>query len=113
MKLFVDDVRMCPDGWVPARSVTEAIRILDTQKIEEISLDHDIACRLVTGQEHSSNETFEPVARYLALLFDSESFDREDIKVRIHTANFEAGRKMAHILNIEYHNYLFNPCDYE
>lgn len=37
IKLFVDDLRACPKGWVPARTVTEAIRILATQSVEEVS----------------------------------------------------------------------------
>jgi hypothetical protein len=115
MKLFVDDIRMCPDGWIPARSVTEAIRILATQFVTEVSLDHDIACFYDQhmSAHHTSPETFEPVARYLALMFESEVVDRQDIKVRIHTANFEAGKKMARILDIEYNNYFYDEKDYK
>lgn len=107
IKLFVDDERKCPEGWVPAKTVTEAIRILALQDVEEVSLDHDIGCRLVTGQEHSSNETFEPVAWFI-LLGDEEC----RVKVRIHTANVVAGRRMADILQIEYNNEIFNPENY-
>lgn len=106
MKLFVDDQRKCPEGWVPARTVTEAIRLLCTQDVEEVSLDHDIGCRLVTGQEHSSNETFEPVAWFLAL--DGS----ESIKIRIHTSNVTAGAKMAQILCLDYNNEIFDPKNY-
>lgn len=106
MKLFVDDMRACPEGWTPAKSVTEAIRILATQDVEEVSLDHDIACRLVGGQEHSSNETFEPVAYFLAL---DESMS---IKIRIHTSNVAAGARMAQILCLDYNNEIFDPRNY-
>ena len=119
MKLFVDDVRACPNGWVLARTVTEAIRLIDTQVVEEVSLDHDIACRLVTGQEHTSNETFEPVARFISS-WNSEipwtggiGSEKDLIRVRIHTSNFVAGRKMADILGIEYDHYLYDEKDYE
>jgi len=95
LKLFVDDLRACPQGWVPARSVTEGIRILATMPVEEVSLDHDIACHLVMGREHLSAETFEPVARYIALM-------KERPAVKIHTSNYPAGSKMAEILGIEY-----------
>lgn len=97
MKLFVDDIRKPPEGWQVARTITDAIRILATQEVEEISLDHDIACRLVMGQEHSSEETFEPVARYLALM----PAERRP-KISIHTANPGAGQVMAKILGIYY-----------
>lgn len=108
MKLFVDDMRACPEGWTPAKSVTEAIRILSTQDVEEVSLDHDIACRLVDGHEHSSNETFEPVAWFL-LMANSPV---EVVKVRIHTSNVAAGRRMADIMCLDYNNEIFNPDNY-
>lgn len=111
MKLFVDDVRACPNGWTLARTVTEAIRYLHTQDIKEVSLDHDIACRLVTGQEHTSNETYEPVARYIFML-NAYALD-EDIKIRIHTSNFEMGRVMAKIMGIEYTPYVYQREDYQ
>ena len=108
MKLFVDDIRACPEGWIPAKTVTEAIRFLATQPITVVSLDHDIGCRLVNGHEHSSNETFEPVARYIALMPDERL-----PHVLIHTANLEAGRRMAEIIGIPYENKIFDPEDYK
>ena len=107
MKLFVDDIRPEPKGWHKARTVTEAIRILATQPVQEISLDHDIACYDPTiGVEHTSPETFFAVAYYLALMPDKP-------RIRIHTANFEAGRRMAALLDIPYRNYVYNPGDYK
>lgn len=97
MKLFVDDIRRCPDGWTPARTVTEAIRILATMPIDVVSLDHDICCQPDTGENHSSWETFEPVARYIALMPENQK-----PKVEIHTANPGAGEKMAEILGVKY-----------
>lgn len=95
MKLYVDDMRACPDGWVPARTVTEAIRILATLPIQEVSLDHDIQCDNGPRPHHVSDETFEPVARYIALMNPRP-------KVHIHTSNYPAGDRMAEILGIEY-----------
>lgn len=106
MKLFVDDIRRCPAGWVPARTITEAIRILAAMPVEVVSLDHDIACRLATGQEHSSDETFEAVARYIALMNPRPV-------VEIHTANIGAGRHMADVLGIPYGNEIFDPEAFE
>ena len=44
MKLFVDDMRNAPPGaeWLLARSVNDAIRILENIEIEEASLDYDM-----------------------------------------------------------------------
>lgn len=102
MRLWVDDIRPAPEGWVRARSVTEAIRLLATQAFEEVSLDHDISMKVSVGDEEAgyseprpfaSNETFEPVARYVAA-----AFDPGDIQVTIHTANGVAGARMKDIL---------------
>ncbi len=45
MKLFVDDVRPCPDGWMLARTVSDAQLLLATGEVTRVSLDHDMgAC---------------------------------------------------------------------
>ena len=82
MKLFVDDLRPAPNGWHEARSITEAIRILSTTSVDEVSLDYDII---------GSIETFEPVAWYI------RSMPRPP-KVKIHTANPVGGNRMREIL---------------
>lgn len=105
MKLFVDDIRREPEGWVRVRTVTEAIRCLATQVVDEVSLDHDISCRFGL-EEHSSGETFEPVAWYLTLM-------QRRPAVRIHTANPEGGMRMARILGMPYNNQIFNEENYK
>ena len=43
MKLWIDDLRLPPEGWVWAKTSEEAINILNSgAKIEEMSLDHDL-----------------------------------------------------------------------
>lgn len=42
VNLYVDDLRKCPDGFIIARSYDEAIEILNTSKINILSLDHDL-----------------------------------------------------------------------
>ena len=42
MKIFLDDERACPNGWVPARWPEDAIELLKTGEVTEISLDHDL-----------------------------------------------------------------------
>lgn len=113
LKLFVDDFRKCPEGWVVARTVTEAIRFIATQSIKEVSLDHDIACEPAVGGSHTSWETFEPVARYLALLNEMYKLTNTvPIEIKIHTANPQGGKKMADILGMEYNNEIYNPDNY-
>lgn len=61
MKLWVDDYRPAPRGWVWAKNVTAAVRMLSSYPGDTaiVSLDHDIK---------DSSETFMPVAHYLLLL---------------------------------------------
>lgn len=42
MKLYVDDLRPIPPGWIFARGFEEAMRILASGKITYLSLDHDL-----------------------------------------------------------------------
>lgn len=90
IKLYVDDVRECPEGWHLARTITEAIRILATMSVDEVSLDHDI------GYGHTESfeivgETFEPVARYIALMENKP-------KVYVHSGNPTAFDRYRHII---------------
>jgi hypothetical protein len=105
VKLFVDDIRPAPPGWVPVRTVGRAIRMLDTQHVTEVSLDHDIQCRHAGCYVDCEMESFEAVARFIAGM-------RFRPRVRIHTANVIAGRRMAEILGIEYDSKIFDPKDY-
>jgi len=42
MKLFVDDIRIAPDGWVQAWTADEAILLLSKNAVTDLSLDHDL-----------------------------------------------------------------------
>ena len=42
MKLWIDDIRKAPSGWVWVKTSTEAIKMLLSRPIEEISFDHDL-----------------------------------------------------------------------
>lgn len=42
-KLYVDDLRTCPEGWDVARNFHQAIVMLEEHEYDEVSLDHDIA----------------------------------------------------------------------
>jgi len=101
VKLYVDDLRKCPEGWELARTNTEAIRLLATGYVEEISIDHDICVpnvefisegvkkRLQIGQE-----TFQPVVYYIIAM--NPEFRPK--KVTMHTANTDAGMKLVQML---------------
>ena len=42
MNLFVDDLRLCPKGFIHAKDYDEAVIILKKNKINILSLDHDL-----------------------------------------------------------------------
>ncbi|MCP3728382.1 hypothetical protein M3I53_35625 [Paraburkholderia sp. CNPSo 3272] len=42
MKVFLDDERPTPKGWLRVYWPDEAIRLLESGIVEEISLDHDL-----------------------------------------------------------------------
>lgn len=103
MRLFVDDLRLVPDNtWTLARTNTEAIRLLATGHVSDISIDHDICVPNVEFLDQSvrkrlniGEETFQPVVYYIALM---KPEDRPK-KIRIHTANPAGGLRMQGILN--------------
>ncbi|MCK9596227.1 hypothetical protein M0R19_03530 [Candidatus Pacearchaeota archaeon] len=52
MKIFLDDIRNPPDSsWTIARSVKEAIDLMDNNNISEISFDHDLGMNEKTGYD--------------------------------------------------------------
>jgi hypothetical protein len=42
MKVFLDDTRATPEGWVRAYWPDEVIALLETGEVTELSLDHDL-----------------------------------------------------------------------
>lgn len=42
MKLCLDDIRPCPDGYTHARSVNEAVKLLEQGVYTYASLDHNL-----------------------------------------------------------------------
>ncbi|RQH05087.1 hypothetical protein D1Y85_16510 [Paraburkholderia dinghuensis] len=42
MKIFLDDERVTPEGWVRAYWPDEVIALLETGRVEAVSLDHDL-----------------------------------------------------------------------
>ena len=42
MKVYVDDIRPAPDGYVWCKSVNQAIKLLESESVEGLDLDHDL-----------------------------------------------------------------------
>jgi len=42
MKLFLDDVRHAPKGWIRTHNVESTINLLKSNRVTKLSLDHDL-----------------------------------------------------------------------
>jgi len=85
MKIYLDDLRPCPNGWILAKNAGEAITLLATNLVEMISLDHDLGPPILT------NGTGYEVIKYIeAMVYLDESYVPPEII--IHTGN-PVGRK--------------------
>ena len=51
MKLYLDDMRIAPDGWILASNPGEAIVYLQSGNVEIISLDHDLGENCGNGKD--------------------------------------------------------------
>ncbi len=72
MRLWVDDERVPPDGWIWAKTSAAALKLLGgVEPIEAMSLDHDLG----------GEDTTRPIVLYLA------EFGGWPTQVFVHTAN--------------------------
>lgn len=96
MKLFVDDLRPCPDGWVLAKTATEAISVLITGEVRELSLDHDL------GEPESEVGSGYQVVCWLEERAHAGDWRHVPRVIAIHSANPVGHQRMqAAIDNIE------------
>jgi ribosomal protein S18 acetylase RimI-like enzyme len=94
MRLFLDDERATPEGWVRASWPSEAIALLESGQVEELSLDHDL------GDDERGTG-------YDVVLWIEEAVILRGFKppkMAVHSANSSARDKMlAGIRSIEQH----------
>lgn len=84
MKVFLDDERKPPAGWVLVRWPDEAINLLKTGKVTDISLDHDLGDdKRGTGYD-------------VILWIEKEVFTKgfKSPNIKVHSANTSARKKM-------------------
>ena len=84
MKLFLDDEREAPDGWIRIYHPDEMIRLLENGNITHISLDHDL------GNDEAG--TGYDVILWIEEAVATRGFNPPQIK--IHSANPSARIKM-------------------
>jgi len=76
IKLYVDDERPCPDGWVLARTYVAAIAHIDGRRVGVISLDHDL------GEDKTGYD----IVCYIERMVHDDSGYHPPI-MRVHSAN--------------------------
>jgi hypothetical protein len=82
MKVFLDDVRPTPEGWVRAYTPEEVIALLRTGRVEELSLDFDLGFR---GEEEW--RTGEVVLKWIEERVFRGEADFELPEITIHSSN--------------------------
>lgn len=94
MRLWHDDVRPAPDGWICARTNDEAIEVLLGREVTECSLDHDLGCVPSDGiyARGQAEETGLDLVRWMV-----EHNLVPDI-VTIHSWSPSGARNMANVL---------------
>jgi len=84
MRVFLDDQRTAPDGWLHVHWPADAIALLETGRVEELSLDHDL------GDDERGTG-------YDVILWIEEAVALRGFKpprMMVHSANSSAGAKM-------------------
>jgi hypothetical protein len=51
MKVYLDDERETPEGFIRTYTVEETIKLLQTRQVEELSLDNDLGEGLLEGHK--------------------------------------------------------------
>ena len=89
VKVYLDDSRPTPSGWVPARWPDEVIRLLEQGDVTELSLDHDL------GDDARGTG-------YDVLIWIEEAVATRGFRpprISVHSANPAAGRRMLQAIS--------------
>jgi hypothetical protein len=91
INIFLDDIRSCPKGFVLARTRFECQRLLETNKVNILSLDHDL------GEGHLG--TGYDVAMFI--VEQQEAYNRNiwPKEIYLHTDNPVGRENMYQLLN--------------
>lgn len=85
MKIYLDDVRPAPEGWVLTKTAPETIKLLYTGGVTHLSLDHDL------GEESGVGNGYD----VLLWIEDAvESFQFLPPVIDVHSSNSGARPKM-------------------
>lgn len=82
--VYLDDYRRCPDGFVLARNAEECKLLIDSERIDVLSLDYDLGWGQPTGDE---------VVRHIV---SSGKFPK---RIYLHTSSASGRTMMYHALS--------------
>jgi NAD+-processing family protein with receiver domain len=89
MRVWLDDTRPAPEGWVHVETPEEAIDLLKTGDVEEISFDHDLGLDdYEDGRERTG---------YRVLLWIEEQLHVHGIKppkMKVHSGNLPGHERL-------------------
>lgn len=88
MKVYLDDERVAPEGWIQTKSAQETIDAISRGGVIELSLDHDLGDPKVVGTGYDVLTWLE---EQVALIGDAHFVPQV---INIHTANPSARIKM-------------------
>lgn len=105
MKLFIDDIRDAPKGWILATTISEAVNIIRRYALEitHISFDHDISIPISINGVHRacpSPDTFKVVCYFVVDKILDECYGiREDVILTTHSANPDGRKEIVAIFD--------------
>jgi hypothetical protein len=92
VRVWLDDERAAPEGWVHVRTPEESIELLRTAEVEEISLDHDLGLD-VGGRERTGYDVLLWLEREVAA-----GRARPPAVISVHSGNVGAVNRMEQAL---------------
>lgn len=97
MKVWLDDLRPAPEGWVHAYNARQAMDLLKTRQVEEMSMDHDlghcVACEGCEGYKASCGCECHWSGYSVAVFMAANSLWPK-VKPTVHSANPAGARNM-------------------
>lgn len=94
MRIWLDDVRPAPEGWVWVGTVEEAIGLMSSGEVLEASLDHDLG----DGEQEG----------YALVLYMAENDLWPEEAISVHSSNPPGAERMAGVIE-RYGHYIRSP----
>lgn len=115
VRLWHDDVRPAPEGWIWARTNDDAKRILGTGVVGEISLDHDLGWHEYAEEDMDADTILAGIPPKwgeetgMDLVHWMIAHDLVPEKITIHSWNPGGAKRMAAALNGAGHGVVVAP----